>query len=1095
MSSDTDDPLYSGELRARANLTLRAILRTLLVLLSVATVAAAFGTATPTQLLVLCAAAAFVLALCFLQGRGYFFFCAHALVFGLIAMSIAIIALNGSVRSVGSATMVAAITLGGLFLGRRALIIAAILSVCSLGMLIHAENAGWLPVPNYRVTTAHWVIYSAIVIAVALVLTYMRTLLVEVVQRLRAELRERLIAETGGRQSEAKYAAVFSAAPDPIVIARERDSVQLEVNEAWIRSTGFTREQIIGRSALELGIWLDAAQRREVVAQVEANGAVDNYPVRFKIANGLVIHVLLSGIRVTLDGEPCIVWSWREVTELRRIQVQEQQMRAKFQGLFDISPEGIAVTRWKDAVLIEANDAALSQLGLARQDAIGHSVLKLRVGATREDNAAIFAQLDAHGRVVNRSTRFRRRDGGWLELLLSAVTLTLDDERCVVWSWRDITEHRQAEEELQNNRRLLETVIDAIPMSIFAKDLDSNYIMLNECMAQFFGSSKEEILHRHTSRLPLPGATRTKSLQDDAWVFKNLRSLDQPEVLLEDSGGKPIPFHSTKIPLFDDAGKLMGLLGVNRDISDDKRAQAALRDSEHRYRSLFQAAMDCILVISPAGAIIDINDFGCRSLGYTRDELIGGTFARILDETMLSRLLPRPPEVQAERRTLRAEQDVRAKDGSVRAVEFTAGPLPDGNILVVARDVTERRRNEKLLENIAKGVSSQTGAEFFRTLVLALCRELPAHMVFIGETVGGGDRVRTIACCVDGALVENFEYLLAGSPCILAMEKRGSVIHPQGVAEQFPEDTALAKRGVTGYAGTSLFDASGKAIGILVALTRKPIARKEFFVSMLEIFAARAAAEIERARSDATVRELNVSLERRVRERTAELEAANRDLDSFGYSVSHDLRSPLGALNGFAHLLRTREAERLSADGVHLLRQLETNATRMTSLVEGLLEFSRLGRKPVTRIAIPMAALVSEIIEELGAENRNRKIDFRIGAIADAYGDPVLLRQVWRNLIGNAVKYSRGRDPAMIEIGFNSATEEYFVRDNGAGFDMQYAGRLFGVFERLHSESEFEGTGIGLAIVQRVVNRHGGAVRGEGRLDSGATFRFTLPAR
>jgi light-regulated signal transduction histidine kinase (bacteriophytochrome) len=167
----------------------------------------------------------------------------------------------------------------------------------------------------------------------------------------------------------------------------------------------------------------------------------------------------------------------------------------------------------------------------------------------------------------------------------------------------------------------------------------------------------------------------------------------------------------------------------------------------------------------------------------------------------------------------------------------------------------------------------------------------------------------------------------------------------------------------------------------------------------------------------------------------------------------------------------------------------------MTSLVEGLLEFSRLGRKPVTRIAIPMAALVSEIIEELGAENRNRKIDFRIGAIADAYGDPVLLRQVWRNLIGNAVKYSRGRDPAMIEIGFNSATEEYFVRDNGAGFDMQYAGRLFGVFERLHSESEFEGTGIGLAIVQRVVNRHGGAVRGEGRLDSGATFRFTLPAR
>jgi len=264
---------------------------------------------------------------------------------------------------------------------------------------------------------------------------------------------------------------------------------------------------------------------------------------------------------------------------------------------------------------------------------------------------------------------------------------------------------------------------------------------------------------------------------------------------------------------------------------------------------------------------------------------------------------------------------------------------------------------------------------------------------------------------------------------------------------------------------------------------------------MLEIFAARAAAEIERARADAMVREVNVSLERRVRERTAELEAANRDLDSFGYSVSHDLRSPLGALNAFAHLLRTREAERLSADGAHLLRQVEANATRMTNLVEGLLEFSRLGRKAVTRINLQMAGLVGEVVEELGAENRGRNLEFRVAPLPNAYGDPMLLRQVWRNLIGNAVKYTRGREPAVIEIGIEPETREYFVRDNGAGFDMQYAGRLFGVFERLHSESEFEGTGVGLAIVQRIVQRHGGSIRAEGVTGRGATFRFTLPAR
>jgi len=648
---------------------------------------------------------------------------------------------------------------------------------------------------------------------------------------------------------------------------------------------------------------------------------------------------------------------------------------------------------------------------------------------------------------------------------------------------------------LRSNRRLLESVIDAIPMSIFAKDLDSRYIMLNKSMAAYFGVPKEQLLNQHTSRLPAPDRARSKSLKDDAWVFENQRTLDQPDQLLERPDGTRLRYHSTKIPLFGEDGKLMGLLGINRDIAEEKRAEEALRNSEHRYRSLFQAAMDCILVISPDGAVVDVNSFGCRTLGYSREELIGGSFTRILEESKLARLLPRPPLAHAERRSLRAEQEMRAKDGGMRAVEFTAGPLPDGNILVVARDVTDRRRNETLLENIAKGVSAQTGADFFRSLVLALGADLPADMVFIGEIVGAGDTVRTIACCRDGALADNFEYALRGSPCALALERHGTVIHPEGVAELFPEDKGLARHAVTGYAGTSLFDASGKAIGILVALTRAPIERKEFVVSMLEIFAARAAAEIARARADAKVRELNISLERRVRDRTAELEAANRDLDSFGYSVSHDLRSPLGALNGFAHLLRAREAQHLSEDGVHLLRQIETNATRMTNLVEGLLEFSRLGRKPVTRVAVQMAVLVGEVVDELRAEHRDRRLEFRAGALADAYGDPVLLRQVWLNLIGNAVKYTRGRDPAVIEIGSDPATSEYFVRDNGAGFDMKYAERLFGVFERLHSESEFEGTGIGLAIVQRVVNRHGGAVRGEGYPDRGATFRFTLPSR
>lgn len=1222
-ASPYDPLIHGGALRDRADLTFAAILRAFLIVLPVTIAASLLGAGTPTQALLLSLVLAYVIALFFLQQRGHFAFCVHAMVFGMIVFAALVAALFGSVRSSGTVGQVAAITIGGIFLGRRTLILATAVSVASIGVLIGAENAGWLPAPDYRVTASHWVIYSMIVVAVALVLAYMRTLLLEVVGRLGAELDERRRAEAGRhqseerfrrvfesspvgmtitrlsdaryleinradqatlgytreemigrttfemgawlseadrnrfvavlrversvrgyrtrmrnragelvdcriwadlieldgeecvlsstinvtdqeradrlrRQSEAKYAAVFNSAPDPIVIGRERDAVQLEVNDAWQTITGYSREAVVGSSSLELGIWSDPAQREQALAQIKAQGAVDNVSARFTIASGARIDVLLSGVRVILDGEPCIVWSWREVTQLRRAQDQEQQIRAKFQALFDTSPEGIAVTRWKDAVVIEANAAAEAQIGCTLQDAAGRSALEMGIGASAGDNADIFARLRAEGRMVNRSTRFRRRDGAWLELLLSAVRLTLDGEKCVVWSWRDITEHRRAEEELRSSRRLLEAVIDAIPMSIFAKDVDSNYIMLNKRMAEYFGLPKEELLYRHTLRLPVDSATRHKSFEDDQWVFENLRTLDQPDVLLAGPDGVQYAYHSTKIPLLDSDGKLIGLLGINRDITSDKRAQAALRESEHRYRSLFQAlATPVALSRLRDGVIVDVNDAWARDNGIARESAIGQSGPAVGHWSDLEARARIVQQVLAEGRADNHLVRFVRPDGKQRDVKVSCTRIElDGepHLLWASRDVTERRRNERLLGNIAKGVTVQTGGDFFRTLVLALCRELPADMVFVGEIVGDGSRVRTIACCSDGAIAENFEYALAGTPCALALEKRGTVIHPDGVARKFPQDEGLARRGISGYAGTSLFDAEGRAIGILVALTREPIERKEFFISMLEIFAARGAAEIERARAYDTVRELNVSLERRVQERTAELEAANRHLDSFGYSVAHDLRSPLGAIAGFADLLHDTETAQLSDEGVQMLRQIEMNTGRMNDMLEGLLQFSRLGHKPVVKVPVPMAALANEVVEELRAQGGAQRAEFRLGRLPESPGDPILLRQVWANLLGNAVKYSRTRAPAIVEVGYDPARTAYFVRDNGVGFEMKYAGKLFGVFERLHSTTEFEGTGVGLAIVQRIVQRHGGEVSAEGEPGRGATFSFTLPA-
>ncbi len=492
------------------------------------------------------------------------------------------------------------------------------------------------------------------------------------------------------------------------------------------------------------------------------------------------------------------------------------------------------------------------------------------------------------------------------------------------------------------------------------------------------------------------------------------------------------------------------------------------RTVEERFRLLIEGAYDfAILMLHPDGTVATWNRGAERMFGYSAEEVLGQPYAVFFPEKALRQGIPQRCLREAVEGGRCEDEGWRVrKDGSRfwANTVMTALRYEDGRLrgfATVMRDVTARmeaeqaEREQRVLAEALQDtalvlVSTLTLEEVLERILEQAGRVVPHDVAEITVLEpDGGTRVRR-----KGALPPGAVRCHVGAPIVV----------------------------------------KGRTIGLLGLDSATPDAYTEADADRLRAFAAQAGVAIENARLYEEVRRHAQELEARVAERTAALEAANRELEAFAYSVSHDLRAPLRAIDGFTRVIQEEYAAQLPPQGQHYFQRVRQAVVEMGALIDDLLALSRVSRQAVQREQVEPATLVQEVLAGLAKEMEGRRVEIAIGALPPCRGDPLLLRQVWWNLLSNAVKFTRKRDPARIEVGAREEGTEiiYFVRDNGVGFDPRYTERLFHVFERLHPADEYEGTGVGLAIVRRIVERHGGRVWAEGAVDRGATFYFAL---
>lgn len=854
---------------------------------------------------------------------------------------------------------------------------------------------------------------------------------------------------------------------------------------------GYRPEEMIGRH------YHDFIYQEDVPVSITAGNAVregeylTNFENRYVRKDGSIVSMVWAASRDEKNNRfYCIARNGTQKKEAeQKIIASEKRFRALIENSTDMQTLALP-----DGTLIYASPSIEKILGYTTEE-----YLKQPAGVTvhPEDLPILLKKvkglLNSPGGSFYNQHRLRHKNGRWIWTEGNMTNMLHEPSiAALVSNFRDISDRRIAEEKIRQSEANLRQIVDLVPHLIFVKDDAGRFILVNKRFAELYGVSNTDILEGEKVEQYTPVYSEgERFIQEDIEVIRSGVKKIIPDTPFTDFKGNTYVFHTTKVPYTIAGTGQKAVLGISMDVTESRKAAEELYNEREKLKAIIENMNAGLIVADSEGRFVFRNDLARELFGMDgeKDEiekwsLKFGVYRPDKITVFPPEELPMAKAIQG----IRTDKEIlyvknhRRPEGAYLSVSGAPICNAEGQAIygvTVFRDVTETfTASEKLKESFD---ALQLASEMQSSILDAL----PANIALLdkdGVIVEVNQAwknygIENSLCSPDFNINDNYIKISAEA---IGIEREEGQLMAEGIKKvingdipgfhlEYPCHSPSEKRWFKAEVAPLMKEHGKGAVVMHINISARKLA-------------------------ELALQELNERLEEKVTERTAQLEGVNQELEAFSYSVSHDLRAPLRAINGYSKILEEDFAPVLDEEGNRLLKVIQDSAERMNTLIDDLLAFSKLGRQSLRKTAIPMTELMQDTLDEL-RRITNHRAEIKLNELHPVLADPALMKHVIMNLLSNAVKYSSQTKNPKIEISSKSKKTEivYCIKDNGVGFDMQYVDKLFGVFQRLHSSDQFEGTGVGLAIVQRIIHRHGGRVWAEGQVGKGASFYFSLP--